>query len=506
MAAYFDATILNQPETEIIPWADPSNAAVQENFVDSSLVGDTVLNIGKTNVTTRPLKVGNTINLLGISQHPGQIDNGRFDITDQIALGAALSNVYVAMSDGATTEVYKFSLLRNARAQFRRSVDGSEREMHLNFITRGFTFDGSMTTVDGSAGTLFTDELVTPKLTMKLGFSISGTMNINDGDVQINPSKVELRDIFNDEGDSLSTTAGAGKVLADKFKSLSIEIIGYDMSARRSNTNWRTPGTIIDSTSYRESFAIPPGYPISVLSPVDSQATASKLAGMVNAARIRNSNNAVSTLLNYAEHLKSHSDSLSRGVPIEPLGAARHLVKPTYMYHTVDLQSQVISLNTHGRALDIAAAVIQSVRRMALLMYRESNYGPALNMANAGVATKPHVLIGTDAVIARHLMVEGEEKLMGPNLDFTVVDTNDSRMVGKVLITFTTGRPGCDDALSFGVHAYIPELIQRVNLSKNNATFSNDRIIPRSMHIPVLPVLGVLNITNLDNAIENVKP
>ena len=370
-------------------------------------------------------------------------------------------------------------------------------------LSDAITLDKNSKTAAGAAVTLLADQITTPDLAVQLSLSVNGNGNLNDGNVNIHASPVSVESVVDADGEVLSQSEGAGKAVVDRLEALSASVVGYDLAARRSNSNWRSTGALIDVTPYSESYAIEPGYPISVLSPTDDTQNGAKISGMINAARIRNSNNAITTLINYAEQLEAYGEAMKRGVKLDIIGAGRHVVRPFFAAEAIDVAARVESISSHERAEDVSMVLVDAIRDMAYRMYREANYGPALDLANAGTATKPIVLIGCDAVVQRYLMISGDDRLLGEKMDYRIVSTNDTRMTDNIYLTFTRERPGSEDGLSFGVHAYVPELIQRVTTNRNGSTAKNDRVVPRSIHVPVLPILGHLRVQNLKEAIGN---
>lgn len=502
--AYKDPSVLARQGTEVIPFANPdrSNDAW---FVSESLVSNKPVDINGIPVPTRPLKVGVKANILGLSSHPGLLDGGTLDMTDQLAPGMGLKAIYASCTDGTDTETFRFNTSDMFRNQFRKSHEGRGREIALNFITKTLILDKNSKTIANADSALLA-EIAAGDLVVRLAVSVTGNGDVNQGYVEVNSSPFRVEEIVDASGESISLEAGAGKTIVDKFESLKFETKGFDIKARRSNSNWRTTGAIIDVTPYTESYAIELGYPITVLSPTDSKDhsnVGAKLAGMINAARIRNSNNAVAALLNYAEQLEVFKDAYARGVTIELLGAGRHCVVPYFNSQELDVADSVQSRRSGERAEDASEVIVNAIRDEAWTMYRDSNYGPALDMANGGTATKPKVLIGCDAVTKRYLDRKADPRLLGSEMDYEAVCTNDDRMEGKLIITFTTGRPGSDNGLGFGTHAYVVELIQRVQKTLNGATASQDRVVPRSIHVPVLPIMSVFELKNLSKALTN---
>lgn len=506
--AYADHRILARPATELVPWVKPDGSA-DANFVAEADVATKNVEISGSTVPTRPLRMGRKINFLGLSQHPGLIDNGVLDLTDQIAPGARLKNVYMKLflaGAPATTEIIRFNTEHMTRNQFKKSAEGQGREVVLNFVTESMPLDANTKTIAGATSALLQTTVADQDVVVRLALSVNGNGNLDRGDLQLNSSPVSVEAVIDAAGEELSLTSGVGLAVVDKMAELEASIIGFDLGARRSNSNWRSTGALIDVTPYTESYAIEPGYPISVLTPTDDTQNGAKISGMINAARVRNSNNAITTLLNYSEQLEAYTEAMARGVKTDILGAGRHIVRPFFRTEAVDVAARVESISSHERAMDVSRVLVDSIRDMAYRMYREGNYGPALDLANAGTPTKPVVLIGCDAVTERYLNIQADERLLGAQMDFRVVSTNDTRVSDTIFLTFTRERPGSEDGLSFGVHAYMPELIQRVTTNRGGATSKNDRVVPRNIHVPILPILAKLDIVNLKQAIANTPP
>lgn len=500
--AYQDHTILENRSTELVPYARADGSA-DANFISTSLVANRQREISGTEVPTRPLKLDQELNLLGLSQHPGLVQNGVLDHTDAIAPGMKLSALYMSMSDGTTTEVVPFDVKNMTRVEFKKSHEGRGREVTLNFITDRLPLTAETTTVGGTAVTLLQTEVIDKNLSVQLGVNVTGHGVLETGTISVNSTKIRVKAVYDANGNSLPLDSGDGATVVARLDTLGAEMVGYDLAARRSNNNWRTVGTLIDVTPYSEGYAIPTGYPITVKTPTDENQNGAKINGMINAARIRNSNDAVTTLFNYAEQLAAHKQSIAAGAPIDIIGASRHIITPYYNEDDVDVAARVEVIRSMDRFQDVSRVIIDAVRQEAYNMYQDSNYGPALELASAGSDTKPTVLIGCDNVTSQYLYMNDMEKLMGEQMDYQLVSTNDNRMHGTIFITFTRRRPGSEDGLSFGVHAYMPELIQRVTTNHGGSTAKNDRVVPRQMHVPVLPVLARLNIQNLDQAIQN---
>lgn len=507
MDAFVDHEILSKPSTELIPDADNGD---NRFFIDSDFVANRPVTYYGETIQTRPLRIGRQMNFMGLCQHPGLIHNGVLDLTDQIAPGMRLSKLYIGMegdiSGTQVKEALRFDVEHMGRNQFKKSWEGRGRGVMLNFSTTTLTIDGDTSAASGGNPAHLEDLIHNDSEVslVQLGVTVSGNASLDTGEVELNASELRVVSVYDVNGEIMDDSNTKVQDIKARLEDRNVRVAGYTLSARRSNSNWRSVGTLIDVTPYTESYAIEPGYPISVLTPTSEQEYGSKISGMVNAARIRNSNNAVTTLLNYAEQLNAYKAAAAAGAEIDIVGASRHIVKPFYETRTIDVESATLSEKSSERFIDIARVLIDNLRDIAYRMYSNSNYVSALDMATSGTDSRPVVLIGTDNVIARFLNIENiAGGIMGDHMDYRVVSTTDQRLRGKIFMTFTREAPGSEDGLSFGVHAFIPELIQRVTTQRQGSTAQNDRVIPRSIHVPVLPILAEVNVDNLSEALSS---
>jgi hypothetical protein len=211
----------------------------------------------------------------------------------------------------------------------------------------------------------------------------------------------------------------------------------------------------------------------------------------------------VTRLLNYAETLKTYVTSASRkGAVANIEGMGRYLVKPFFEEVTLNLVDKINSIRDMDRAQDVTALLVNQIRDVAYRMYSESGYQPALNASPVG-SQQARLLIGTDIVLQRHLMVTGDSRTFGIAFpDYKIVSTFDKRMQGKIILTLTRdGSQEGPDPLSFGTHAWIPELASSVQVNRDGATYPEAMVQPRNLHVNHLPIMAVINVEGLEEAL-----
>jgi len=136
-------------------------------------------------------------------------------------------------------------------------------------------------------------------------------------------------------------------------------------------------------------------------------------------------------------------------------------------------------------------------------MAQDSNYQTALETITNGRETKPRLIIATDSVLQRHILVSGDERTASIGMDHKVVTSPDKRMSGTIYLTF--GREGTNgeaDPLSFGAHGWIPEMVSSAQVSRGGSTAKVTTVQTRNRHIGLLPVMAKITVKNLDKVLS----
>ncbi|MNX78670.1 hypothetical protein D3C86_1102750 [compost metagenome] len=496
--AAMDHTILADESTSLVPvvLANGSNA---DMFISDTLVAPTVRRISNVDVPTAPLAINQELNLLGLSQHPGLIGAGIIDHTDAIDNSIGLEKIYIQLADD---EALVFNTSRLARSHFVKSVEGANREMNLNFKTADLVLDKNTKTTAGVAPALLA-AIVAGDLTVRLSVNLNGEFDTQLGNGRVYSSPVTVDSIIDKDGKDISLTAGAGAPIVASLKPA--KVVAYDLKAARTNSNRRTRGLLLDTNDRTFRFHIPLGAPISAPSPAGSNRDARDLESLISAARVRNTNNAVTRLLNYAETLRAYAVSVKRNDTIpEVEGVGRFLVKPFFEEKEIDLEKEINSIRDMDRAQDINAVLVNAIRDVSYRMYRDSGYQPALNAAVGG-SQQPKLLIGTDVVLQRHLMVIGDPRTFGIAFpEYQIESSFDGRMKDTIIISLTrTGQVEGIDPLTFGVHAWIPELASSMMVQRDGGTYPEAMVQPRNLHINHLPIMAIIKVKGLDKVLTN---
>ncbi len=497
--AFVDASILENESTYLVPVYVAGGSGNSALF--STIVGQSTTTIEGVSVTTAPLKAGLDLDLVGLSSHPGLIESGVMDHTDSVDGRVALKKIYLKSGSQAIA----ISTLKLPRSGFNKSPEGEGRELGLQFSSTSLLIDEGVKAVDGTDVTELAS-IVTGGFKARISIRISGSINLETGNVTVGTvGSIALVSLKDADGEDVSTASGAGATVKAKIAALTLD--SYDLEARRTNANKRTRGLLVESHEYVERYTIPLGSPISTPAPIGTTRDSADMQNLITVARIRNSNNAITQLLNYAGVLEDQVINGEVNAVPQIEGIGRWLVKPWFERQEVDVLADIQSVSTKDRRADLAALLVNNIRDMAYRAYRDSRYQAALDALTGGQGARPRLVIGTDQVLIQHLIVEGDSRLVGLAFDHVVVSTMDSRFYGKIAFSFVRSDvAGEPDPLSFGLHAWIPELTSVVQMNRNGATYKETMVQPRTRHINILPILGLIEVTNLHEGLVDQTP
>ena len=507
--AIIDSSVLAVDQTRLIPvYRSSGGNDSSANFV--SVINTTVLHVDNADLPTRPLAVGKKFSILGISQTDAALAAGQQDQTDAVDSSARLSAIYVSVAKGDggspetfTYEYFKFDTENLPTSDFNLAPQGNTRLLTLHFATKAIRFTSATKTVAGASST-FLSPLGTNTVRMNIALNGEITQDLGDTIVQALPVTVEA--VNDSSGAALSTSSGAGQTAATALGM--VTVIGYDLLAYRTNSNRRNRGKLLDIQHVNYLYTMPLLPPITALRPVASQEQddGNMLSTLVTATRIQTSNAAVTALLNTQSTLQAFSTMDAETVLNQPtlFGVSALMVTPAYLSDSIDCSADLDSLNANTRIADLQALLINKIRNMAILLYVQSGYGPALQAQYEGTPPKITVIIGADPQVARYLQLAGDTRLMGDQFDFKVVESFDARMMGKVFFSFgleSAFNSGVVNPLHFGNMGWKPELTLMLPMVRNGANIMELTVQPSYRHVTNLPILGALTVTHLDDVV-----
>jgi hypothetical protein len=507
--AVVDHTILRNDQTRLTPVVRGGGGANDstDKFVADADVAPYTITIDTHPVQTAPLKMGKKFDLLAISQTDTLIQAGVLDQTDAIDSSLRLGALYVKFGPNAGNAVVKFSTKDLAGSDFNNSVQGNTRQLQLNFNSDALRMTSTTAKVDGATIaqlTAMTDKVV------RLSVGAFGAVVQDTGLTVVNASDVSVFSVTDASGSLLDIKAGAGATIAALFAGATA--IGYDLIGHRTNSNRRQRGQLIDTQFVNSLYTVPQLPPITALRPIgETEANDnSLLASLITTTKIRTSNAAVTSLLEAIDILKEFVNTADSTLnQPEILGVARYIVNSSYLEKTLDVSTQLDSLTSSERAVNMVDLIINQIRDMAYRLYTSSAYKAAADALYDGAAPKPLLIVGCDPILMRYLTLNGDTRTFGDHFDVKLVSTLDQRMRGKIIFTFgmeSSYGSGVPNPMHFGAMAWKPELTLMMPMQRNGGISYELTVSPSFRHIVNLPIMGMVHISGIENIIASKNP
>ncbi len=495
--ALIDSTILKNEMTRVVPVVRPASLA---NFVDPALVPAAAVVLEGESINTAPLKVGVEMDIIGLSQTDTLLAAGVMDRTDGLDRSINLQNVYIQVG----ADVLSYNVSNLATSNFLAQPQENYKRHALNFNSHSLVVNKSKKRADNTA-LVELAAVVTEDLILQLKINMTGTVNIEEGGLVVYGNSIKIEKAFDAAGVELALTHAKVAPLVAKFATA--VIFGYTLKAYRNNLNKRQRGQLLDTTYQNQTWTLPLRSPVSVIRPpnADSQTDSGDLASLVAATFARTSNEAVTTLLETAALLKEFVDSrVPTSLAPDLFGVARELVEPTYIGETLDVNAVINSVSSHEKAADIQAVLAQKIRDIGSRLYRDSGFQAVIETKVAGVEGEPTILVGTDPMTARYLMVDGDTRLTGPTFNYKVVTTPDERMQGKLVIAlgYPDQSEGTLNPIHFGYMLWSPEATIVIPQARGDQISKELTVMPRFRHITNVPVMGMVEVKNIPDVVS----
>lgn len=501
---FIDPTILDSDILVCAPYYQNGAESSTANLVSSSLITPADVTVGETTFKTQPLLPGRTIDLLGISQHPGVAATGKLGYEDQLDGRVVLKNIYLRTNnltaETGAKEVFKVEVLNTARSGFNKTVEGHGQELNLQYANDKLTFSAATKTIAGVAPT---STALIAAGNYNVFFRVKGTgeVNVEKGNISVNFPAIEIVKVTDNMGTTLDMADTA--VAAAIAELGTIAVIGYDVDARRTNTNLRTKGLQAASYEWTERYHLRQGSPLMIPLPVmgGNSSNGGDLNDLITLARARNTNMGISALIQRAASLAVYQNvpaSLNDPIPVQGIG--RWHVKHYYGADNLVPTTMINSISSKDRIADLKAAFVARFRSDAYKMMVLTQYKTALDQMTGFSGARVCVGIVTDQTLGQYFMVDGESRLLGPDIDYVVKTTSDQRVRGKAYMTFVRPDVTEPSPLHFGLHAWRPEMTIEAQLQREGSIHKELIVQPANLHINILPVLHVYSVDMTDLA------
>lgn len=492
--AYRDPSILDDNATDLIPAIDPAGTNAQY-FADPALIPpEVVVNEQNLSIETAPLKPGIRLDLMGNSNANQLIAANMLDVSDTIDPAGRLKALYIKFQG----KVIKFKVDRMPRAVFQPDLIGDTRGAKVDFWTDDLTVSAVTRTIDGVQTAAMT-ELEARGWVLRLSVDFTGNVSTSRGDSRFTNGDASISKILNADRREIDTTAGDGKVLVDTITDL--EIVGFELQVRFTNTNRRQRGHLLQTRALQFRHPIPMHAPVTLpLSTMEDEGPGEVVKALTVNTNIRNSNNAVKTLLNYLAQLRELTgNGFNRPVINVYEGALAAVMRPTYHYDTMHLPDMIDTLKSKDRWDDVCSAILNKVKGILFPAYRNSNIEAAFRVISGNQDERPIFLFCTDKEIANYLMTKGDDRTLGAYLEYDIVSTNNELFDGKLVVVPTRKTPVENDILSFGQFFYVSTIIADLPITRGGNQVTREiAAIPFNLHINNVPFAIEFDVTGFE--------
>lgn len=499
--AFRDPSVLENKATLMVPYFAAGDTANNSRFVDVAVIPTWNEDLDGVAVATGALRFNQgEISFLGLAQHPGILSQGAFDQGDKIDTNVRLKNIFVKVKKGADESIISFDVSGMSSAQFGAAQNAHALQTRVNFRTSDLAVTSATTDIAGAA---------VPALAGLTGNAVARLKMKVDGDLHLEFGNIDLSAGFATV-DSLFNAAGVSQVVAGNamLSGLTFELVGYTLDARRTNSNRRSRGNLLDRDVYHENYHVGLLPPIVVQRSQLDDSTENDVDALVSTTHLLASNLAVTTVLAYAETLKSVRAGIQVGLTADVSGGslqgiARTMLTAYYKEDVIDLDDVLNNLTSSDKVDDIRGYMTARLANDAYEMAQNSGYVAAMKLINGASEAKPCVLIGCDQVLENYIMIPGDDRTFGPGFDFEVVTTQDMRFYDTIVMTFHDKGAKDFAPLNFGNCIWIPELVATLPTARGGSNLNETMVQPRFRHICNLPIMVKYKVLNLDKVIKN---
>lgn len=508
--AYRNPEILNSDSTTLHPvWRETGAGANAKAMVSKAIL--TPRNITPYNETfaTQPLAIGAKFSLLKICQTDRQLDAGHNDSSDAIDTDIQLTNIYAKFGD----DVIRVAMTMFRGHQFNYSVQDDNQKMVLNLETDSILFKATTRTfVNGTTlGDLATLKAIKDNdLEVRVSVGMFGSVTRDYGTTEVNATKLRVYSITNAAGEKVALDDASVAPLVAAIEAG--EVIGYDLNARRVNTNRRTLGKLLQTRRVNQLYSVPLMTTLAIQRPqsVSDSTDASDLGYLITGTRAACSGAAVDELLRFADILPEVvSNRAGYDENTKVLGPAAQLLKPFHKKIKVEVDKTINLTNTYELAKNLQATLVNALREHIFTGWRESNLKAAYDMTSGGSSEMPLVLIATDQYLSRYLQIEGDLRTIGGGFDqYKVVESSNHRMDGRMFVTLVPRSmpEGVPHPFSFGWMPWKPEVAVVLPIVRNGAANKELIVQPSYRHVSNLPFLIEVEVVGIPRTVEGRVP
>jgi hypothetical protein len=500
LEAFRNPEILKNDSTELIPVVTTENS---KYYLDNSVWAHETINVDGYDLVTAPIAIdSDNYSLLALTMHEGLISGGMFNQNDSIDHNLRLETIIFEVKGGSTTERFEVKVANNPTSQFLKTREQSGTAARLTFRSSGIRVNAQTKLRNGSASTLLSSALAGVDGSMNLEVAINADIALDRGTVR-NQQASAVRKLTIDvkNGKPLQGEAHAGT------KDLQFKVIGLVYDGRRLNKDLRTKGLLADADIWSEMYQVGTLPPVTVQRPRGEVGTRD-LEILQTIVNVSITNDAVAKLQQYRDHVADYFvDNISNtstadyitGGDVE--GIARMVITPYFEELTLDLPKIINSIQSSNKLNDTRTAIVDIMTEACYRMIQRTGYAPALSLLNGGAERKIKIAVATDNVLPQYVMINGDDRTVGPVLDLELVSSPNINMLGNMYLVFVTDSKDWDP-MHFGNLLLVPELVSKYDVSTDGQHLTHTTVHPRYRYINNVPAMIHIKVTGLTDLIQ----
>jgi len=500
--AYIDDKILRDDTTKLVPVFRADQA---DWFVDVADAPSYNVTLDDATVPTGWLKMGEDINLKSLIATDAFLKTGSPDIGDTIDPGMHLDRILLKVGvDSIPLNVKSLN-----SSNFWAPPQGLNRQETLSFNSKAVILRGKLQTTKGADSTVLA-AIADQEITVRLNVSVTGNILLDTGELQLQSGRVRVDAI---------TLAGKQVALNDPTVASLVATInggaitGFQLDGYLSNANVRQQGQLINTRYYTQLYPVKKRSPISAIRShvVEGSTTeATDMNNLLAASSIRMTNSAIEAIVRHEQVL---FDVYDKDLPIDDaprvIGIAHHLVKTFHERDTIDVEAELMTLNSQDKTKDMQTVLVNRIRDVAVRAYTETGYGPAAGLILNDPAVKPLVMVLTDPIIANYLLLHSDLRTLGNNFELRIASTFNLRVRGKIFVSFgleAALNSGQANPLHFGSAGFKPETVVELPVVWNGGNHKQITVHPNYEHNVNLPILAVFDVVNIPESVVKKSP
>lgn len=493
--AMVDPSILEDNITDAVPIVRAQSA---DKFAPAALIAPHTVMIAGEAVQTAPLLFGKEIDYLAISQTEALLATGAMDTSDSLDPAIRMRNVYAQIGNKAV----KFNVYGSNGTTFNYSPQDEYRKMILTHTFRALMIDKNTKAVDGS-NLPGLDVVYSDNLTVRLQADVNGSI-VLEGNGRISASGLSVVSVTNEDGQKLAEGDAAYDAVVAAIEAATTRMLSYDVELRRTNTNMRQRGQLLNTNYFTQIHAVPLRAPITVKRPQNQgdQNDGSDIATLLQTTYARASNAAVAEFFRHADFLRTFVGSVDdlEGRHPDTLGVARYFVRPFFDELELRIQDVLQTQSSGNKTRDVMEAICYTLRDQVYRGYVKSEFKVGTDALRGPTSEPPTVIIGVPPYLRQYLQIFGDVRIFGENFPYRIVESWHPLHKDKIVWSFGffDGGDGQANPLHYGAMAVRPEITSVLSLPRNGGYSKELTVCPSYLHISNLPIVGILHVTGLE--------